>query len=52
MTEFQRPRGECMSNLVNPHGSERLKPLLLEGQERAGELRKAEGLKRIPLTTR
>jgi len=41
-----------MSNLVNPHGSKNLKPLLLEGQERKEELRKAEGLKRIPMTTR
>jgi len=41
-----------MSNLVNPHGSEALKPLLLEGKERDEELKKAEGLKKVPMTTR
>lgn len=41
-----------MSRLVRPHGSHALKPLLLEGQERAEELKRAEGLRRVPLTTR
>ena len=41
-----------MSNLVNPHGGGELKPLLLEGNERAAELKKAEGLKKVPMTSR
>ncbi len=41
-----------MSNLVNPHGSKELKPLLLEGKERADELKRAEKLKKVPMTTR
>jgi sulfate adenylyltransferase len=41
-----------MSNLVNPHGSKTLKPLLLEGKEREDEIKKAEGLKKVPMTTR
>jgi sulfate adenylyltransferase len=42
-----------MSKLVPPHGKERkLKPLLLEGQERAEELKRAQGLKKIKMTSR
>ena len=41
-----------MSNLVPPHGSETLKPLLLEGEARAEELKKAGGLKKVPMTSR
>jgi hypothetical protein len=41
-----------MSNLVNPHGSKELKPLLLQGKERKDELKKAEGLKKVPMTSR
>jgi len=41
-----------MSKLVPPHGSTELKPLLLEGQEREAELKKAAGLKKVPMTTR
>jgi sulfate adenylyltransferase len=41
-----------MSNLVNPHGGKELKPLLLEGKEREKELKKAEGLKKVPMTSR
>jgi len=41
-----------MSNLVSPHGSKELKPLLLEGKERKEELKKAEGLKKVPMTSR
>ena len=41
-----------MSNLVNPHGGGGLKVLLLEGQARKDELKKAEGFKRVPMTTR
>ena len=39
-----------MSNLVNPHGSLDIKPLLLEGREREEELKKAESLKKLPMT--
>ena len=41
-----------MSKLVNPHGGGELKPLLLEGAAREAELKKAAGLKRVPMTTR
>ncbi len=41
-----------MSKLVPPHGSSELKPLLLEGQARAEEVKKAGHLKTIPLTSR
>jgi len=41
-----------MSTLVPPHGSPTLKPLLLEGSEREAELKKAEGLKKVPMSTR
>lgn len=41
-----------MTQLVNPHGSDTLKPLLLEGGEKTAELEKASQLKSIPLTTR
>ncbi len=41
-----------MSKLVFPHGSRELRPLLLEGPARDEERRKAERLKRVPMTTR
>jgi sulfate adenylyltransferase len=42
-----------MSQLVRPHGKEdRLKPLLLEGEELKEELRRAESLPKIPITSR
>jgi sulfate adenylyltransferase len=41
-----------MSQLVPPHGSADLRPLLLEGSAREAEIRKAAGLKRVPLTSR
>jgi sulfate adenylyltransferase len=41
-----------MSNLVKPHGGGDLKVLLLEGQAREAEMKKAEGLKKVPMTTR
>ncbi len=41
-----------MSKLVPPHGSDELKALLLEGEARAEELKKAEGLKKVPMTSR
>ena len=41
-----------MTQLVPPHGSATLKPLLLQGAERASALEKANELKSIPLTTR
>ncbi len=41
-----------MSKLVPPHGSQELKPLLLEGKACEEELAKAKTLKRVPLTTR
>ncbi|SRR5579862_9330713 len=41
-----------MSKLVPPHGSAELKPLLLEGQANWEERGKAQGLKKIPLTSR
>jgi sulfate adenylyltransferase len=41
-----------MVSLVPPHGSDSLKPLLLPKTERAEETRRAERLKRVPLTSR
>ena len=41
-----------MSNLIKPHGADDLKITLLEGSAKAEELKKAEGLKKIELTTR
>jgi sulfate adenylyltransferase len=41
-----------VSHLVNPHGSHSLKPLLLEGDARDEELKKAEGLAKVPMTSR
>jgi len=41
-----------MSRLVPPHGSPVLKALLLEGEERAEELKRAKGLKLVPLSSR
>ena len=41
-----------MSTLVPPHGSPELKPLLLEGAALKAELKKAKGLKKVPLTSR
>jgi len=38
--------------LVKPHGGQDLLPLLLDDAERASELAKAEGLKKVPMTTR
>jgi sulfate adenylyltransferase len=41
-----------MSQLVPPHGSPELKPLLLEGKAHEAEVKKAQGLKRVPLASR
>ena len=41
-----------MSKLVPPHGSPELKPLLLEGGARAEEIRRAQGLRKVPMTSR
>jgi sulfate adenylyltransferase len=41
-----------MSQLVSPHGSESVKPLLLPATERAAERKRAEKLTKIPLDSR
>jgi len=41
-----------MSKLVPPHGSDTLKPLLLEGEAREEEIKRAAGLKKVPITSR
>ena len=41
-----------MSKLVLPHGSDELTPRLLEGSAREEESKRAEGLKKVPMTTR
>ena len=41
-----------MAGLVKPHGSDTLKPLLLSGKEREDELKRAEGLKKLNITSR
>jgi sulfate adenylyltransferase len=38
--------------LVPPHGSPALKPLLLEGEAKQEEIKKAAGLKKVPMTSR
>ncbi len=40
------------SNLISPHGSDELKILLLDGKEKEEELKKAEGLKKVTLSSR
>ena len=41
-----------MVNLVPPHGSDSLKPLLMPKTERAAEAERAERLKQVPLSSR
>ena len=41
-----------MAKLVKPHGAAELKPLLLEGDELKGELKKAESLPKVVMTSR
>ncbi|MEW6366824.1 MAG: sulfate adenylyltransferase [Acidobacteriota bacterium] len=41
-----------MSKLVSPHGSADLKALLLQGKEAEEEKKKAETLKKVPMTSR
>lgn len=41
-----------MSQLVNPHGDDGLKPLLLKGAERDAELERAQGLPKITVSSR
>ncbi len=41
-----------MSKLVLPHGGGPIRPLLVDAQHRAAELRRAEGLKTVPMTSR
>lgn len=41
-----------MSHLVPPHGATTLKPLLAPEAERADELKRAEQLKKVPMTSR
>jgi len=43
---------ERMAKLVEPHGSPELKPLLLEGAEKEGELKKALDLPKVVMTSR
>lgn len=41
-----------MSRLVKPHGAERLKPLLMEGEELGAELQRAQTLPKVPISSR
>jgi sulfate adenylyltransferase len=41
-----------MTNLVPPHGATSVKPLLLPATERAAEKKRAERLKKVPLSSR
>ncbi len=41
-----------MSKLILPHGGGELKPLLLTGAARDEEMKKAQGLKKVPMTSR
>ena len=42
----------AQSQLISPHGSDTLKILLLEGKERESELKRAESLPKVVMTTR
>lgn len=41
-----------MSKLVPPHGGEEVKPLIFPEVERGEEINRAEGLKKVPMTSR
>ena len=41
-----------MTQLVKPHGADELRPLLLEGDELKAELKKAESLPKVSMTSR
>ena len=41
-----------MSELVHPHGSSDLKPLLLEGKDLSAEKKRAESLTKVSITSR
>ncbi len=41
-----------MSKLVPPHGSPELKILLLEGDARAAEIKRAQTMEKVPVTSR
>ena len=41
-----------MSKLVRPHGSSTLRPLLVEDASRSAAVRRAEGLRKVPMTSR
>ncbi len=41
-----------MSRLVPPHGNRELRPLLLEGEEREAEIRRAGSFTKVPMTSR
>ncbi len=41
-----------MSKLILPHGGQSLKVVLLDGEERKLEIKKAEHLKKVPMTSR
>ncbi len=44
--------GDSLSKLVRPHGGGELGPLLVAAAERAERLKRAEGLKKVPMTSR
>jgi sulfate adenylyltransferase len=41
-----------MSKLVLPHGGGAIRPLLIDAPQRAAELKRAQGLKAVPMTSR
>jgi sulfate adenylyltransferase len=52
MKNSQNEEASFMSRLVPPHGSDTLMPLLLPETERAETLRRAQGLKQVPMSSR
>ena len=44
--------GDSLSTLVRPHGGGELEPLLIGAVERAEALKRAAGLKKVPMTSR
>ena len=44
--------GDSLSRLVRPHGGGELEPLLIGAAGRDGALMRADGLKKVPMTSR
>ena len=43
---MDEPKGPIVADLIKPHGSDKLVPLLLEGDARQAELERAETMRK------